>query len=89
MRMKNIYISVAILLNCTSLFSQTEKLVEYLTVPGYKEYSKIDLQPYLFYGRKMFMKLATVVNWFRQKKHYSRDLGSIFKAGKIFALTKC
>ena len=44
MRMKNIYISVAILLNCTSLFSQTEKLVEYLTVPGYKEYSKIDLQ---------------------------------------------
>ena len=44
MRMKNIYISVAVLLNCTTLFSQTEKLVEYLTVPGYKEYSKIDLQ---------------------------------------------
>ena len=44
MRMKNFYISVAILLNCTTLFSQTEKLVEYLTVPGYKEYSKIDLQ---------------------------------------------
>jgi len=42
--MKNIYISLAFLLNCTTLFSQTEKLVEYLTVPGFKEYSKIDLQ---------------------------------------------